>query len=361
MEKKQICFKKVSKTYDGKVNVVEDLDLTVEPGEFLTLLGPSGSGKTTTLMMLAGFEALSSGTILYAGQDIGGLPSHKRNFGFVFQNYALFPHLTIFDNIAFPLRIRRFAKADIAGRVKHALEMVKLPNCEDRYPKELSGGQQQRIALARALVFNPEVVLMDEPLGALDKNLREEMQLELKDMHRRLGVTFVFVTHDQDEALTMSDRVAVFNEGKIVQIDQPKAIYDRPVDPFVAEFVGETNVVLSQVVAESRAGKVRVSNPWFEGDVRSPEVLEKGGQCNVFVRPEHVSISHTRSEAGSREVKVIDLVFRGAYAVLQLQSSDGATMKCKMMASALDSAIAADSTADVYATVNTHHATAFQT
>src|SRR5690606_3784287 len=177
---KEIVFKDVCKTYDGKVNVVEDLDLVIKPGEFLTLLGPSGSGKTTTLMMLAGFETLSRGTILYAGKDISRLPSHKRNFGFVFQNYALFPHLTIFENIAFPLKMRKVSKAEISQLVKNALSMVKLPDVESRYPTELSGGQQQRIALARALVFKPDVVLMDEPLGALDKNLREDMQLELK-------------------------------------------------------------------------------------------------------------------------------------------------------------------------------------
>src|SRR5690606_1571131 len=204
---------------------------------------------------------------------------------------ALFPHLTIFENIAFPLKMRKVSKAEISQLVKNALSMVKLPDVESRYPTELSGGQQQRIALARALVFKPDVVLMDEPLGALDKNLREDMQLELKEIHRKLGVTFVFVTHDQDEALTMSDRVAVFNDGKIVQIDTPQAIYDSPRDRFVAEFVGETNKLASRVEADSREGYVQVSNPWFSGEVRCYDTLHQGSQCTLYVRPEYVTVS----------------------------------------------------------------------
>ena len=206
-----VKFAGVQKTYDGHTLVVRDLNLDIQAGEFLSLLGPSGSGKTTTLMMLAGFESPTMGDIYLAGKPITKTPPHKRNFGMVFQNYALFPHMTIADNVAYPLTVRKVEKADREARVKKALDMVHLGGKGDRFPGQLSGGQQQRVALARALVFNPQLVLMDEPLGALDKQLREHMQIELKELHRKLGLTFVYVTHDQSEALTMSDRVAVFN------------------------------------------------------------------------------------------------------------------------------------------------------
>ena len=320
---KELVFEGVSKSYDGKATVVDNLNLNIRAGEFLTLLGPSGSGKTTTLMMLAGFETLTEGVIRYAGRDISRLPSHKRNFGFVFQNYALFPHLTVFENIAFPLKIRKFNKRDTAKLVSDALNMVRLPDCESRYPSELSGGQQQRIALARALVFKPEVVLMDEPLGALDKNLREDMQFELKEIHRRLGVTFVFVTHDQDEALTMSDRVAVFNNGKIVQIDSPKTIYDEPNDPFVAEFVGETNKIASHVEEDSHQGHVKLSNPWFTGVVRCSHELSAGSNCTMYVRPEYVTVTAKAAAGSSLKITIEDLVFRGPYALAKLGPKTG--------------------------------------
>ncbi len=214
-----VTFTGVQKTYDGRTLVVQDLNLEIQKGEFLSLLGPSGSGKTTTLMMLAGFESPTAGEISLNGVPITRTPPHKRNFGMVFQNYALFPHMTVADNIAYPLSVRKLGKADREAKVQRALDMVQMNPMGSRYPSQLSGGQQQRVALARALVFDPQLVLMDEPLGALDKQLREHMQLELKALHRRLGVTFVYVTHDQSEALTMSDRVAVFNDGVIQQID----------------------------------------------------------------------------------------------------------------------------------------------
>ncbi len=238
-----VRFKGVQKTYDGLSLVVRSLDLDIRRGEFLSLLGPSGSGKTTCLMMLAGFESPTAGEILLDGSPITRTPPHRRNFGMVFQNYALFPHMTVADNVAYPLTVRKVPKADIASRVEKALGMVQLVGKGDRYPSQLSGGQQQRVALARALVFEPQLVLMDEPLGALDKQLREHMQIELKELHRQLGVTFVYVTHDQGEALTMSDRVAVFNDGEIQQIDAVEKLYERPANRFVAGFVGDSTLL----------------------------------------------------------------------------------------------------------------------
>ncbi|MDE0728787.1 MAG: ABC transporter ATP-binding protein, partial [Alphaproteobacteria bacterium] len=234
-------FVAVEKTYDGDTNVVKGLSLTIQSGEFLTLLGPSGSGKTTTLMMLAGFEEPTAGEILLHGKSLRKVPPYHRNMGIVFQNYALFPHKTVTANVAYPLKQRRLAKAEIAERTLRALKMVELEHLAERRPAQLSGGQQQRVALARALVFEPELVLMDEPLGALDKNLREQMQIEIKHLHEQLGMTVVYVTHDQREALTMSDRVAVFNDGVVQQIDSPHAIYERPGNSFVANFIGENN------------------------------------------------------------------------------------------------------------------------
>jgi putative spermidine/putrescine transport system ATP-binding protein len=234
-------FRSVKKTYDGENLVVKNLDLNIERGEFLTLLGPSGSGKTTCLMMLAGFEFPTGGEIRLDGKLLNKVPPHKRNIGMVFQNYALFPHMTVGQNVAYPLQIRKVDGSVRAEKVKQALDMVQMGKFADRYPGQLSGGQQQRIALARALVFDPKLVLMDEPLGALDKQLREHMQLELKDLHQRLGVTFVYVTHDQSEALTMSDRVAVFEHGIIQQLAAVDRLYEYPENQFVAGFIGDNN------------------------------------------------------------------------------------------------------------------------
>ena len=247
-----VRFVGVQKTYDGVQLVVRQLDLDIQRGEFLTLLGPSGSGKTTTLMMLAGFESPTAGEILLAGKPITRTPPHKRNFGMVFQNYALFPHLSVGANVAYPLTVRKLGKEQIAQKVERALGMVRLTGLAERYPAQLSGGQQQRVALARALVFDPQLVLMDEPLGALDKQLREHMQIELKELHRQLGVTFVYVTHDQGEALTMSDRVAVFNDGAIQMIDAVEKLYETPANRFVAGFVGDSTVLAGQSGSKDR-------------------------------------------------------------------------------------------------------------
>lgn len=244
-----VVFDKVQKSYDGEVLVVKNLNLDIKKGEFLTMLGPSGSGKTTCLMMLAGFEPASHGEIYLNEKPINNVPPHKRGVGMVFQNYALFPHMTVAENLAFPLQVRKLSKAEQEEKVKRALEMVEMPQFGSRRPAQLSGGQQQRIAVARALVFDPDLILMDEPLGALDKQLREQMQYEIKHIHENLGVTVVYVTHDQTEALTMSDRVAVFNDGVIQQLSSPDELYEAPKNSFVAQFIGENNKLNGTVTA----------------------------------------------------------------------------------------------------------------
>ena len=254
-----VQFENIQKSYDGKSLIVKDLNLDIYRGEFLTLLGPSGSGKTTSLMMLAGFETSTSGKISLGGKVLNQLPPHKRDIGMVFQNYALFPHMTVAENVAFPLTVRRLAKSDIEERVTNALNMIKMGDIAHRYPSQLSGGQQQRVALARALVFEPRLVLMDEPLGALDKQLREHMQLEIKQLHEKFGLTIVYVTHDQSEALTMSDRVAVFHKGEIQQIDAPKVLYEEPKTAFVAQFIGENNQIHG-TIASTCTGSLVTTN-----------------------------------------------------------------------------------------------------
>jgi putative spermidine/putrescine transport system ATP-binding protein len=244
-----VRFVDVQKSYDGETLVVKNLNLDIARGEFLTMLGPSGSGKTTCLMMLAGFEPATHGEITLNGRPINNVPPYKRGIGMVFQNYALFPHMTVAENLSFPLEVRRMDRAEIEERVTRALDMVRLPEMSGRRPGQLSGGQQQRVAVARALVFDPDLVLMDEPLGALDKNLREEMQYEIKHIHETLGVSVVYVTHDQSEALTMSNRIAVFNDGIIQQLSTPDELYERPENAFVAQFIGENNRLLGTVKA----------------------------------------------------------------------------------------------------------------
>src|SRR5580658_2745555 len=239
----------LEKRYDN-VGAVRGVSLDIRSGEFLTLLGPSGSGKTTTLMMIAGFEAPSDGDITIDGRSVVTLPPHRRNIGMVFQNYALFPHLTVAENIGFPLKQRGVDRATRARLVDESLELVRLPGYEARYPRQLSGGQQQRVALARAIVFQPRLLLLDEPLGALDKQLRESLQLEMRRLHADLGITFIHVTHDQEEALTMSDRIAVVNEGRIAQLGTPEDLYDRPCDRFVASFIGESNFLPCNLVGK---------------------------------------------------------------------------------------------------------------
>ena len=244
-----VRFKHVDKSFDGETLVIKDLNLDIFEGEFLTLLGPSGSGKTTTLMMLAGFETPTHGQIFIGDKSIGNIPPHKRGIGIVFQDYALFPHMTVRENLSFPLQVRKIPKDEIDRKVSKALDMVELSGFGARRPSQLSGGQQQRIALARALVFEPQLVLMDEPLGALDKNLREQMEYEIKHIHENLNVTMVYVTHDQSEAMIMSNRIAVFNDGVIQQLSTPDNLYEEPENAFVAQFIGENNKFSGNVIA----------------------------------------------------------------------------------------------------------------
>ncbi|MCO5084428.1 MAG: ABC transporter ATP-binding protein [Rhizobiaceae bacterium] len=288
-----VHFRGVSKRYGETVLAVQNLDLEILRGEFLTLLGPSGSGKTTALMMLAGFEDPTAGEILVDGRRIDRVPANRRGIGMVFQNYALFPHMTVAENLAFPLEVRKLGKDAIVQRVKSVLDMVQLPGLGNRRPDKLSGGQQQRIAVARALIFQPKLVLMDEPLGALDKQLREQMQFEIKDIHARLGVTFVYVTHDQTEALTMSDRIAVFNAGRVQQLSTPNELYERPQTSFVASFIGENNKMPGTVEAVSANGELSVSLSGEGGTLRavSPgRILSAGAPVMLSVRPERVAL-----------------------------------------------------------------------
>jgi putative spermidine/putrescine transport system ATP-binding protein len=286
-----VKFIDVEKSYDGHTLAVRDLTLDVSQGEFLTLLGPSGSGKTTTLNMLAGFERPTRGEILLSGKPVDRLPPYERNIGMVFQNYALFPHMTVGENVAFPLSVRRVARGEIAERVQRALSMVRLEAFAHRRPAQLSGGQQQRIALARALVFEPSLVLMDEPLGALDKKLREQMQIEIKLLHERLELTVVYVTHDQSEALTMSDRIAVFHDGRVVQQGTPDALYSQPRDPFVAGFIGENNLLAGTVGAIVN-GRIRVAlDAGFPVTTTAVGELAQGAHVLVAVRPEAIRLS----------------------------------------------------------------------
>ncbi len=290
VDEPMVRFADVQKTYDGETLVVKNLQLDIAKGEFVTMLGPSGSGKTTCLMMLAGFEPATHGEIFLNGRPINKVPPHKRGIGMVFQNYALFPHMSVNENLAFPLKVRKMPRADIEARVKRALDMVELSQFGNRMPAQLSGGQQQRVAVARALVFEPDLVLMDEPLGALDKNLREQMQYEIKHLHDRLGITVVYVTHDQTEALTMSDRIAVFDDGVIQQLAAPADLYERPQNAFVAEFIGENNRLYGQIEAlNGTSCKVKLDDG-SEVQALKVNVDQVGDRTTLSLRPERVMI-----------------------------------------------------------------------
>ena len=311
-----VQFRNIAKSYDGRTMVVRDLDLDIREGEFLTLLGPSGSGKTTCLMMLAGFEAPSSGAIRIAGRSVHDLPARQRNIGVVFQNYALFPHLSVGANLSFPLEVRRIDAHERRERVRRALSLVRLEGYEERRPGQLSGGQQQRVAIARALVFEPNLVLMDEPLGALDRNLREEMQYEIRRIHRRLGVTVVYVTHDQQEAMVMSDRIAVFHQGRIEQVAPPEILYEEPERAFVARFIGGNNLVHGSVAA--------VDGDYCRVDVSGREVVAyrvaecaPGDRVTVAIRPERIGIARRdRAYRNQFPARVEMITFLGDHLVV---------------------------------------------
>ena len=316
--KEFVKFAKVDKSYDGKVLVVKDLNLDIEEGEFVTMLGPSGSGKTTCLMMLAGFETPTNGEIYLDGNPISNIPPHKRGIGMVFQNYALFPHMTVYENLAFPLRVRKIPKDEIDKKVDKALSMVSLAGYESRMPGQLSGGQQQRVAVARALVFDPAVVLIDEPLGALDKNLRESMQYEIKHIHESIGVTVVYVTHDQGEALTMSNRIAVFNDGKVQQLSSPDKLYEEPVNSFVAEFIGENNTFSGQVTDIS-GGKCKVKLDSGSEIMSNPiRVNSKGEKTIVSLRPERAIINPENNIENKHKGKIEEVIYHGDHTRVRL-------------------------------------------
>lgn len=287
-EKKGVRLQSLTKKF-GKVVAVDEISLHVDEGEFLTLLGPSGSGKTTTLMMIAGFELPTAGKIFIRGKDVMMVPPHERNIGMVFQNYALFPHMTVSNNVAFPLKMRKLSKKEIAQRVGRVLEIVKLPGFENRLPRQLSGGQQQRVALARALIYDPPLLLMDEPLGALDKKLREHMQIEIRNLQRELIITSLYVTHDQQEALTMSDRIAVFDQGKIQQVGTPDELYEKPSNPFVADFIGESNFIAGHIIGLEDDSAIMTSED-REIEIPCPRtsglVMEQ--KVQLVIRPEKI-------------------------------------------------------------------------
>ncbi len=308
-----VVFDRVQKSYDGENLVVKDLNLSIAKGEFLTMLGPSGSGKTTCLMMLAGFETATHGDIRLNGQPINNIPPHKRGIGMVFQNYALFPHMTIAENLSFPLEVRKIGKSDREAKIKRALDMVEMGAFGGRRPSQLSGGQQQRVALARALVFEPELVLMDEPLGALDKQLREKMQFEITHLAHELGITTVYVTHDQTEALTMSDNVAVFEDGRIQQLAPPDLLYEKPDNSFVAQFIGENNT-LEGVVKEISGDKCIVQlDDGAILDATPINVNKVGDRTVVSIRPERVEYNKERLQDGAHTLKaeVLEFIYMG--------------------------------------------------
>ncbi|MBT4933490.1 MAG: ABC transporter ATP-binding protein [Rhodospirillaceae bacterium] len=308
-----VRFIEVQKSYDGESLVVKNLNLDVKRGEFMTMLGPSGSGKTTCLMMLAGFEPATHGEITLAGEPINNVAPHKRGIGMVFQNYALFPHMTVAENLAFPLEVRGVGKSEITDKVNSTLDMVRLGGFGDRRPAQLSGGQQQRVAVARSLVFRPNLVLMDEPLGALDKNLREEMQYEIKHIHEELQVTMVYVTHDQSEALTMSNQIAVFDDGIVQQLAPPDELYEKPVNAFVAGFIGENNRLYG-TVKEISGDFCQVELEGGGGMVKALSVNNGGvgSRTTLSLRPERVTIGAIEGQTeNALEAKVEELIYLG--------------------------------------------------
>ena len=314
-----VRFERVEKSYDGRTLAVADLTIAVRRGEFLTFLGPSGSGKTSCLLMLAGFEAPTSGKIFLDTKSLATVPPHRRDIGMVFQNYALFPHLTVGENVAFPLSVRGYSRSEIETRVTRALEMVKLPGFASRRTTAISGGQQQRVALARSLVYEPKLILLDEPLSALDKQLREEMQYELKRLHRLLGVTMIYVTHDQAEAMTMSDRIAVFDQGRVQQLAEPRTLYEAPANVFVAHFIGENNKFIGIVTAaDDRSCQVRLATG--KTIVATPcELLPPGSRVVVSIRPECLVLGDVAETLTNRALlRVEDVSFLGDHLRVRL-------------------------------------------
>ena len=321
----------LTKTY-GDFFALNNVSIDVKAGEFLTLLGPSGSGKTTLLMAIAGFNRPDSGRICFGDDDVTVLPPHKRGVGMVFQNYALFPHMSVFENVAFPLKLRKIADDEKHRRVTEALKTVQLSDFSERGIDQLSGGQRQRVALARAFVFGPKILLMDEPLSALDKKLREEMQIELKQLHRQLGVTTVYVTHDQREALTMSDRIAVINDGELAQVGTPRDIYNAPASHFVASFIGESSFV---PLTRDKAGALLYDGAKI---AKAPENKSpgNGGERNwsLVIRPERLSLQPPKAGKTASKIQfhghITELVYQGETAIVMIRLKDGQMLTARM-------------------------------
>jgi putative spermidine/putrescine transport system ATP-binding protein len=312
----------VTKIYDGSMPAVDTVDMSIQEGEFFSLLGPSGCGKTTTLRMIAGFETPTKGVIEVGGVDVTHVPAHRRDMGMVFQNYALFPHRTVGENVAFGLRMRGMERTTIARKVTDALAQVELVGYEDRRPGQLSGGQQQRVALARAIVIEPRVLLCDEPLGALDKKLRQAMQFELKQLQRKLGLTMVFVTHDQEEALAMSDRIAVMNAGKVEQIGTPSEIYDRPSTRFVADFIGDTNLFRGEVIRDGGGNSILQVDQGLSIALAAPP--EAAGAVSIALRPEKISLATAPALNGHGLDGVVESAnFQGGSVLYRIETAGG--------------------------------------
>ncbi|QPC91080.1 ABC transporter ATP-binding protein [Mesorhizobium sp. INR15] len=319
-----IDLEAITKAYGGFM-ALDGVSLRIEPGEFMTLLGPSGSGKTTTLNVVAGFTDVTSGKLLIGGKSVVGVPAHKRNIGVVFQHYALFPHMTVGGNVAYPLTLRGVDQATRATRVARALDMVKMGDFAHRYPSELSGGQQQRVALARAIVFDPPLLLMDEPLGALDKKLREWLQLEIKRIHRELGTTFVYVTHDQEEALVLSDRIAVFNRGRIEQVGTGRQLYDEPATLFVGRFVGDSTVLRGEARSDGTSTALRIAGV----TVTAPTRITGEISPVMLLRPEKLAISrpgqNMTSGANRLPGTIAEAIYLGSGSKYEVKLGDGST------------------------------------
>ena len=333
MLEKDLVLRNVSKRYGDKL-VVDGVDLTINKGDFLTILGPSGGGKTTVLKMISGFESISSGDIFLDGKTIGSIPAHQRTFGMLFQNYALFPHMTVAENVAYPLKIRHTPKDRQKEMVHDILKTVGLEEYEKRYPRQLSGGQQQRVALARSIVFSPDVLMLDEPLAALDKQLRKQMQLEIKAIHNKFGLTTISVTHDQEEALTMATKVCVMKEAKIQQIDTPEMIYDCPVNTFVANFIGESTVIPA-TIRGIREGKITAvfdkDDRLFEVDCKRRDYwagLNK--KVNFIIRPEKVKIVKEDYDGIKFPARITSCAFLGDTFRVNVITDSGIEFKMKV-------------------------------
>lgn len=324
MSKSIVSLRHVDKWY-GKNHVVKDMNLEIEEGEFLTLLGPSGCGKTTTLRMIAGFEDASSGTIEVQGERVEEKEPYQRDVNTVFQNYSLFPHMTVFENVAYGPTIRGIRKAEIQSKVSEMLALVQMSGYEKRKPEALSGGQKQRVAIARALINNPRVLLLDEPLGALDLKLRKQMQIELKRLQKKLGITFVYVTHDQEEAMTMSDRIAVMRDGVILQMDSPMEMYDHPKSRFVADFLGESNILFGTITA-AEGSRLTIHTP--DGDVLATgQGFGVGEEICVSIRSEYLNVSKTPADGFSVKARVKDFIYVGTVIKTNLDLPCGQEIK----------------------------------